>query len=946
MLNKKQGRCVQLALQVMVWCACTSLSSTALAQQETAQDPLKEVQLASDRFTRGGPIPTWVEPVAALPTTQSKHPLVFLLSDTQYLVNAQDGVFVHRAWQINDSAALGQFAQYPLGFQANYQRLQLHRLRIHRSGQVKDQTQTAKIRFLQREQRLEDGIYNGEVTASILIEDLRVGDTLEVAYSRTGTNPVFQGKHSEFAGWDYGTPTELRRVIHNHPVDRHIQWRVLGDLKTSIPAPVESIISGMRKLRWEERNLPPLQEEKFVPESFFPARSLQFSDYRDWEEVSRWASEMFETRAPMTGELQQLLQRLRTLPTAEQQVSAALSWVQKEIRYFSVSLGESTHRPHAPNETLARRYGDCKDKSFLLIELLRALGVPAQPVMVSAGTRTGPAKMLPSPHAFDHAIVRVQLGGRDYFLDPTLQGQGGRLDRMGQPHEGSLVLVAQPGNNALTTITSPNRVDLTRDELQETIRLPKFGGEGTLVTRTVWKGMTADLSRIGIAQLTRDQLEKFLMEPYENRYPGIRRATNSVVEDDAENNVLVVTSSYVIPNLAISAGGDWGIRFGTTNMRGSLRAPPSATRTQPMALPSLPRILQYNLEIEFPPEAAVISDPSTAKVNDPAFDFTISYTFRGNRATAAATMHIYQPEVQARDTQAFMAALRRVDEVTRTYFIVRKNEIKSAGFFGLGSKTLQQLMQDRLQERIEKLSKTIDSGKLSGDDLAGAYCDRAEALLDLGRSEEGMKDAQLAVKKAPNMADSYSCRGSAWFLQGDYTRSAADYSKAITLGQPDFMPYYRRGHARFYGGQLQAALADFTQARNLKTGSGGDEDDALYAELWRVWTQKRLGQLPDAEQRKHAAENPRGNWPRPALAMLHDLLSVEEVLQLIDRSKKGDEREMTLTEAYFYIGQHYYAQGDKAKAQDYFRKTREKGITMYIEHVGAGAELRQMGLLP
>ncbi len=38
------------------------------------------------------------------------------------------------------------------------------------------------------------------------------------------------------------------------------------------------------------------------------------------------------------------------------------------------------------------------------------------------------------------------------------------------------------------------------------------------------------------------------------------------------------------------------------------------------------------------------------------------------------------------------------------------------------------------------------------------------------------------------------------------------------------------------------------------------------------------------------------------------------------------------------------SQGDKAKAADYFRKTREKGITMYIEHVGAGAELKQLGL--
>lgn len=931
--------------QVLLAAVLSVLAPAALAQTtpSAGQETLREVQLASDRFVRGTPVPAWVEKITTLPTTQNKHSIVLLLADTQYLANAQPSIHVHRAWQINDTSGLSQFTQLPIDFQANYQQLQLHLLRIRRNGLVLDQTKTAKIRFLQRESGLEQGMYNGEVTASILIEDLRIGDTLEVAYTREGDNPVFKGKHSDFASWDYAAPTELRRVIHNHPADRLIQWRALGDLKNSIPSPVETVRDGMRKLRWEERNMTPLQLDPFVPNSFFAARTLQFSDYRTWEDVVNWAVQMFASQEAPTGELLQVVERLRALPTVEQRVSAALSWVQSEIRYFSVSLGESSHRPHAPNETLTRRYGDCKDKSFLLIEMLRALGVPAQPVLVSSRTRTLPVKLLPSPHAFDHAIVRVQIGERAYFLDPTLRGQGGRLDRMSQAHEGALVLVAQPGSNALTTITSPNQAEITRDELRETIKLPKFGGEGTLEARVTWTGLNAEYMRTAIAQIPRDQLERALIEPYENRYPGINRAEDSVIKDDTENNVLVATSKFRIPNLAISSGGDWGIRFGASNMRGALRTPPSATRTQPMALPSLPRTMLYDLELEFPPEVSVITDPTTSKVSDPAFDFTVSYTFRGNRATTSETMRILKEQVEARDTVSFMAAVRRLNEITRTYFLVRKNEIKSTGFFGLGARTLQQSLQDRLNDRIEKVSKTIDSGKLTGEDLASAYCDRAEAYIDSGKGTEAMKDAQLAVKTAPNLAESYSCRGSAWFFQGDYGRSAADYSKSITLGKAEFMPYYRRGQSRFYSGQLQAALNDFTHAHTMKS-VGDDGEAALYAELWRVWTQKRLGLAPDETQRKFAAENPRGNWPRPALAMLHGLLGVDDVLQLVDSSKKGDEKEMTLAEAYFYIGQHYYAQGDKARAIDYFRKTREKGITIYIEHVSAGAELQQLGV--
>lgn len=933
-------------IRALLWSLLVVMALPALAQQAQEPEALQEVQLASDRFVRAAPVPAWAVPATELPKTQRKAPLVFLMGDTQFMSGAEKSSFLHRAWQINDASALAQFAQYGIGFQPNYQQLQLHWLRIRRNGQVLDQTQSAKIRFLQRENQLEQGLYSGEVTASILIADLRVGDVLEIAYSWVGNNPVFKGRFSDFAGWEYTVPTEWRRVSYTHPTNQPVQWRMLGELGRKVPTPTESVAGSMRKLVWEERGLEPLQHEEFIPDSFFAARTLQISEYSSWAEVADWATQLFQNREPLTGELQAAVQRLRALPTVEQRVSAALSWVQTEIRYFSVSLGESSHRPHSPNETLARRYGDCKDKSFLLIELLRALDVPAQPVLLSNRAPTTPGKMLPSPHAFDHVIVQVQIGEQAYFLDPTLTGQRSKLDRLGPTHEGNLVLVAAPDSRALSTIASPNFAALQLNERRETITLPRFGGEGTLQARQTWNGLAAEYMRSVVALLPPEQFEKAMMEPYENRYPDIYQTERLTVEDDTDNNVLTTTATYRIPKLAIPNNGDWGIRFGAANMRNTLRLPPSAQRKLPMALATLPRTIVYELSIEFPPETAVITDPTTSKVSNPAFDYTIGYTFRGNRATASVTLHTLKSEIPASDIAAYMAALRRIDEVTRSYFVVRKNEIKAIGLLGLGSKTLQQSLKDRVYEGIGKLDKAIESGKLTGEDLAGTYCLRASARLDVEDGVEGMKDAQQAVKIAPNFADSYHCRAQAWFFQGDYVRSAADYTRAISLGNAGFGSYYRRGHSRFYAGQLPAALADFNRAHDISASSGEDQDsdDTMYAELWRVWTQKRLGLSPDEAQRKYAAEKPNGAWPRPALAMLHGQLSVEAVLQHIERHKKGDDKVMALAEAYFYIGQHYYVQGDKQQAIDYFKKARAQGITMFIEHVAAGAELKLLGV--
>lgn len=934
----KTVRCTT-ALLALLFCGLVAHAQQARDASAEAES-IKEVKLAANKFERNAVMPSWVDPVTAIPSTQSKSPIVTLLADTHFMVGVKPTYFVHRAWQANTNSSLEGLGNMAVSFNPEYQRLRLHILRIVRGGQALDKLPTAGIRFLQRETGLDMGSYSGETTASILVEDLRVGDTLEFAYSIEGANPVMGDRFLDYSGWDQGGgPIELRRVSLTYPASRKINARFVGDLNKDYPKPIESVSGASKKLRWEQRSLPSVEVEPYVPYSFYVARSLQFSEFQSWGEVSDWAVQLFQSTAPLPAELQQVVQKLGTKPTMDERVSGALSWVQNEIRYFSVSLGESSHRPTQPAMTLQRRYGDCKDKSFMLIEMLRALGVEAQPVLVSSRVREGLSRILPSPYAFDHVIVRAQVDGKTYFLDPTRVGQVGRLDALGQPFEGVEVLVVQPGNNSFTRIESGNYAAISRNELDEKISLPKFGGDGILESRQAWSGTGAETRRLQLARWTPEQRDKVMLEGYERRYPGIRQAVAPVVEDDVINNVLTITNRFTIPKLAIPNGSDWGVRYGPSNLQGMVQMPPSANRTQPLAMEVTPRKHKYSVEVEFPPEVAVVTDPVSRSVRDAAFDYQVSSSFRGNRAATVVELKVLQPVVEASRTAEYMDALRRAGDLFYPVFVVRKDDIKSTGFMGMGAKTLQQTLKARGNERIEKLGKSIDSGRLSGDDLTEALCDRAEALVDVDKAADGMKDAQQAVKGSPNHARAYVCRGNVYFGLRDYSRSIADYSKALSLGDTDGHVYYRRGHSRFYSGQLAAATEDFAKAGQANQAN---MEALLYAELWRVWTQKRLGVAPDAAQVTLAKADPRGEWPRPALAMLHGLLSVDEALAALDR-KKGDDREMALAEAYFYVGQHYYAQGDKAKAEEYFRKTREKGVLMYIEHVAAGIELQQMG---
>src|SRR5690606_12491954 len=113
------------------------------------------------------------------------------------------------------------------------------------------------------------------------------------------------------------------------------------------------------------------------------------------------------------------IKRIASTETSDEgRLLAALRFVQGEIRYLGVEVGPGSHAPSPPDQVLARRLGDCKDKTLLTVTLLDRLGIEAHPPLVATGLRRAIAQRLPSPGAFDHVIVLAKLDGQFIWLDP------------------------------------------------------------------------------------------------------------------------------------------------------------------------------------------------------------------------------------------------------------------------------------------------------------------------------------------------------------------------------------------------------------------------------------------------------------------------------------------------------------------------------------------------
>jgi transglutaminase-like putative cysteine protease/lipoprotein NlpI len=891
-------------------------------------------QAAENAFRRDVPEPTWVDRITSIASAAANAPVAPVnvrLNDVYFYVDAQPSTYIHRATQVNEAALLAQIGQTEISFQPDYQQVQLHVLRIHRGTQIIDKIRDADIRFLRREPELDNGIYGGSVSAAIVINDVRVGDTLEIAYTITGSNPVFGNRFFDAASWDHAYPIQQRRVTLNTPEQRHIQYRLIGSNQRQPPPASETHVGGRRIVRFEARNLVAIDFEQYTPRDYQTARWLQFSEFASWQEVSQWADKLFtvahEHIPPLS--VAGITPGPEGLPD---KVSQALQFVQNNIRYLSVSLGENSHRPYPPDQVLARRYGDCKDKSLLLVSLLRQLNVEAAPVLVPTAIRKGLTQMLPSPQMFDHAIVRAVVLGQVYYLDPTRLGQSGHLDRMGQAHANTQVLVVAADTDQLSEVPAPSNPDLITDTRIERVTVSSMKAPALMSVQLLLTGVGAETARASLSKVTPLQLHKFYEGNIGKRHPDAVMLGEPKITDDRDDNRISIELQFRVPDLVKAAQPNWTVHYQPSNLRGLFFVPDNANRNTPLAVPTYPSINRYQFEVTLPAEYDARYTPSQRHVNNPAFSLDEALSFTGNHIKAALTLTTLSDRVAARDTSQFLTDLNKASEMLQGSLPVRASDLKSAQLVKPPSLPLKQALLARFENIINSSNQVINDAQLTGRDISAALCERARAQAYLGRGAQAISDIRNAggtLRSTPAVA---RCRAEVELAGGDFKAAEQSFSRAQALGQNDVEVYLQHGIASFYLNQWDGAASDFARARDVAL----NQSDKMRARIWRTLAQRRAGQQPDSAVAGPADEV----WPGVALAMLYGRKTPETVLR-VAQGESGNAGEVALAEAYFYVGEYYLLNGETVQSRVYFQHAMDKGVVNAPFHAAARQEIAQ-----
>ena len=294
-------------------------------------------------------------------------------------------------------------------------------------------------------------MYTSQRAYIIRFPRLEPGDVVELRYriQDVAARNELADYFGEVVSLQSDEPIASVEYVLVAPKDKqlHMSHSQLPHLKTS------DEVHGDRRIRrvWVD-DVAAIEREPRMPPLSELLAHVHVSTFPSWSEVGRWYWTLARDKVDADDNIRALARELVKGKTDERaKVAAIYRHVGSEVRYVALELGIEGIRPRSAALTLARGWGDCKDKATLMVSMLREVGIEAELVLVRTRLRGDFDTTTASLAPFDHAIAYVPT--LDLYLDGTAEITGtGELPAMDRGAvglrisggEGKLVRLSQP----------------------------------------------------------------------------------------------------------------------------------------------------------------------------------------------------------------------------------------------------------------------------------------------------------------------------------------------------------------------------------------------------------------------------------------------------------------------------------------------------------------------
>ncbi len=206
------------------------------------------------------------------------------------------------------------------------------------------------------------------------------------------------------------------------------QWHVI---EVNLVKPVFSMLVAKAK-----------SGQQIMPADIEAIPRIKISSLSTWNEFKSLIDANYQKRIaePVSADIKKLIAQLQREKNLEDKIVKTRQWLKNNFVYSGRwTSGQADWIPRSINEIAGSKVGDCKDLSLLFVRILREVGLKADIAFVGVPSEDIEQMLAMSPIVvkapmasltyFNHAIARIELQGKEMFLDPTLPfTQGSRSD--------------------------------------------------------------------------------------------------------------------------------------------------------------------------------------------------------------------------------------------------------------------------------------------------------------------------------------------------------------------------------------------------------------------------------------------------------------------------------------------------------------------------------------
>ncbi len=723
------------------------------------------------------PAPAWVVPAplaeAAGRAGASTAPVIFDIQ--QRIEDGRLWAYFDGATRITSPEALAAMATMTLPWAPDKGDLIVHELSILRDGKAIDLlAQGQKFTVLRREEALEQRELTGILTATLAIEGLQVGDILRIRASTTAKDEALAGRVQSVTQI-MAEPMQIgmARMRFSWPSSAAPKWKILAQGVTAAP---------VRKGAYTELAVAlPIPKQPEMPGDAPPryrhSPLIELSTFAGWGDVSKVMAPLYETKGAIAagGPIAAEVAAIQSAEaTSLGRAQRALELVQDKIRYLAVGMDGGNYIPQKPERTWELRYGDCKAKTLLLLAMLHAMGIDAEPVLADISAGDFVPERLPSAQAFDHILVRATIDGETLWLDGT--GSGSRLADIRDTPPFRNVLPVRPAGADLVRIepranARPSMEIAIDSDESASPDLPSVF-DATAVVR----GPNASMLTLATSQLgekeKREAIGQFFMG-----FLGQAQFSTAALKPDPASGSVTLTAHGVTTTPWVTQ--ERRLKRSLSSILAEFQFAPDRSRPAwkniPVAAPD-PNGMRYRLRIRLPDggRGFTVEGEAGARERLAGWEMTRTMALEGGTVTVDERFDSTGAEIAPAEVAA------------------ERDRVATA---------------KARAPRIVAPDSALRRWDLGGRDPAGATQVKAiEATL------------AAAIANDPEEVSGYSSRASFRSGIGDRKGALADLARALAI-EPSVSLYLQRSGIAYEAGDFAAATADAEAARALDPSS-------------------------------------------------------------------------------------------------------------------------------